>query len=308
MSTQNQNVIKLYQILQQLNDLEMTSLRQGGSYDGLIILNRRILADLIDDYQTALDELFKVPESQQAVSSEEDLPVKDSELEEYSVPLADSTEDVQPQIVGGGLGAAPAAPRSLNFADDNAANADSAVASQSAVADDQSVPGSDSSMPSAEQPVDDAADSTGNAADDNNDDNDDHENGGADSAVNSASSIDSSNALERDQAASDKIIDGSIAAPQADDNQSGANNGAPKLNFDEGAGDDSGDDKADPKIDDPNAPDDPAGNPDGGFNLPAGALSDNSAAGFSLTTGDDASDNHGEDTMNELFADNGYNG
>lgn len=299
MSTQNQNVIKLYQILQQLNDLEMTSLRQGGSYDGLIILNRRILADLIDDFQTALNELFNVPEDQQAVSSEEALPVKDRELDEYPAPLADSTEDVQPQIVGGGLGAAPAAPRSLNFADDNAANADSAVASQNAVANDPSGLGSDSGMPAAEQPADDTANSAADAADDS-EDNNDSENAGTASAVNSESSIDSSNALERDQAASDKIIDGSIAAPQADDDQGTANNGAPKLNFDEGAGDDSGDDKADANDAKDDDPDEHADNAVPDLNLPAGDGADNAS--------DDKGGFNPADSIPGLFADNGYNG
>ena len=105
MSTQNQNVIKLYQIVQRLEDLEMTALRQGGDHDGLIILNRSMLSDLIDDFQTTLDELFNGSES-----PVDALPVKDGSRKEYIAPLADldvkpadGMTDAQPQIVAGGL-------------------------------------------------------------------------------------------------------------------------------------------------------------------------------------------------------------
>ena len=301
MSTQNKNVIKLYQILQQLNDLEMTALRQGGDYDGLIILNRHVLANLIDDFQTALDELFNASESQTDA-----LPVKDSSREEYTAPLAeldakpaDATEDVQPQIVAGGLGAAPASPASLNLDEDSEENTTSDFDSQNAVDQAQTVldqVASDSQADSASQGSMALADSTDSSANEdaasNNDENED-----VTDDDRSESIVDSSSAIERDHAASDKIIDGSIASPQPDDQNAGSNSAA-NLNLDDDEGEDgSADTETDSEADtanENNAGDIDDSTPD--LNLTA----DNSD--------DDASDDSGVANFDNLLADNGYNG
>lgn len=301
MSTQNQNVIKLYQILQQLNDLEMTALRQGGDYDGLIILNRHVLANLIDDFQTVLDELFNASESQTNA-----LPVKDSSREEYTAPLAeldakpaDATEDVQPQIVAGGLGAAPASPASLNLDEDSEENTVSDFDSQNAVEQAQTVldqVASDSQADSASQgsmALADSADSSANEdAASNNDENEDVTDDDSSESI-----VDSSSAIERDHAASDKIIDGSIASPQPDDQNAGSNSAA-NLNLDDDEGEDgSADTETDSEADtaaENNAGDIDDSTPD--LNLTA----DNSD--------DDASDDSGVANFDNLLADNGYNG
>lgn len=301
MSTQNQNVIKLYQILQQLNDLEMTALRQGGDYDGLIILNRHVLANLIDDFQTVLDELFNASESQTDA-----LPVKDSSREEYTAPLAeldakpaDATEDVQPQIVAGGLGAAPASPASLNLDEDSEENTVSDFDSQNAVDQAQTVldqVASDSQDDSASQGSTALADSTDSSANEdaasNNDENEDV----TDDDI-SESIVDSSSAIERDHAASDKIIDGSIASPQPDDQNAGSNSAA-NLNLDDDEGEDgSADTEADSEAD--TADEDSAGD------------IDDSESDLNLTadnSDDDASDDSGVANFDNLLADNGYNG
>lgn len=301
MSTQNQNVIKLYQILQQLNDLEMTALRQGGDYDGLIILNRHVLANLIDDFQTVLDELFNASESQTNA-----LPVKDSSREEYTAPLAeldakpaDATEDVQPQIVAGGLGAAPASPASLNLDEDSEENTVSDFDSQNAVDQAQTVldqVASDSQADSASQgsmALADSADSSANEdAASNNDENEDVTDDDSSESI-----VDSSSAIERDHAASDKIIDGSIASPQPDDQNAGSNSAA-NLNLDDDEGEDgSADTETDSEADtadENNAGDIDDSTPD--LNLTA----DNSD--------DDASDDSGVANFDNLLADNGYNG
>lgn len=301
MSTQNQNVIKLYQILQQLNDLEMTALRQGGDYDGLIILNRHVLANLIDDFQTVLDELFNASESQTNA-----LPVKDSSREEYTAPLAeldakpaDATEDVQPQIVAGGLGAAPASPASLNLDEDSEENTVSDFDSQNAVDQAQTVldqVASDSQADSASQgsmALADSADSSANEdAASNNDENEDVTDDDSSESI-----VDSSSAIERDHAASDKIIDGSIASPQPDDQNAGSDSAA-NLNLDDDEGEDgSADTETDSEADmaaENNAGDIDDSTPD--LNLTA----DNSD--------DDASDDSGVANFDNLLADNGYNG
>lgn len=314
MSTQNQNVIKLYQILQQLNDLEMTALRQGGDYDGLIILNRHVLANLIDDFQTALDDLFNASGSQLEASPAAVSPV-DVQQPSEDVPLPvvddqplDAKEDGQPQIVAGGLGAAPASPISLHFSDDPAENAGSALASQTAVADaqaaldqmtsdSQSIAGSESNPAVADGTENSPATSDADSAD-NNEDNHDADQAGTDADSQPESPLDPAAALERDRAASDKVIDGSVAAPQPDA-QAAANNGAPKLNLDEESGADDNDDDdsgadAGSAGDDGDEPDDNAGDPK--FNLGL------------LTSGDDDNGAGGVDNLDGLFNDNGYNG
>lgn len=301
MSTQNQNVIKLYQILQQLNDLEMTALRQGGDYDGLIILNRHVLANLIDDFQTVLDELFNASESQTDA-----LPVKDSSREEYTAPLAeldakpaDATEDVQPQIVAGGLGAAPASPASLNLDEDSEENTTSDFDSQNTVDQAQTVldqVASDSQADSASQGSMALADSVDSSANEdaasNNDENEDVTDDDSSESI-----VDSSSAIERDHAASDKIIDGSIASPQPDDQNAGSNSAA-NLNLDDDEGEDgSADTETDSEAD--TAAESGAGDIDDSepdLNLTA----DNSD--------DDASDDSGVANFDNLLADNGYNG
>lgn len=301
MSTQNQNVIKLYQILQQLNDLEMTALRQGGDYDGLIILNRHVLANLIDDFQTVLDELFNASESQTDA-----LPVKDSSREEYTAPLAeldakpaDATEDVQPQIVAGGLGAAPASPASLNLDEDSEENTTSDFDSQNTVDQAQTVldqVASDSQADSASQGSMALADSVDSSANEdaasNNDENEDVTDDDSSESI-----VDSSSATERDHAASDKIIDGSIASPQPDDQNAGSNSAA-NLNLDDDEGEDgSADTETDSEVDtadENNAGDIDDSEPD--LNLTADS------------SDDDASDDSGVANFDNLLADNGYNG
>lgn len=315
MSAQNQNVIKLYQILQQLNDLEMTALRQGGDYDGLIILNRHVLANLIDDFQTALDGLFNVSGSQLEASPAAISSVDDQQPKEDDVPLpglddesGDSMTDVQPQIVAGGLGAAPAGPISLNLADDPAENAGSALASQTAVADaqaaldqmtsdSQSIAGSESNSAVADGTENSPATSDADSAD-NNEDNHDADQAGTDADSQPESPLDPAAALERDRAASDKVIDGSVAAPQPDD-QAATNDGAPKLNLDEEDGADDNDDDdsgadAGSAGDDDDAPDDNAGGDEFKLGL--------------LTNGSDDNGTGGADNLDGLFNDNGYNG
>lgn len=312
MSTQNQKVIKLYQILQQLNDLEMTALRQGGDYDGLIILNRHVLANLIDDFQTALDGLFNASGSQLEASPVAVSPVDDQQPKEDDVSLSvlddqprDSMADGQPQIVAGGLGAAPASPISLNLTDDPAENAGSALASQTAVADaqaaldqmtsdSQSIAGSESNSAVADGAGNSPATSDADSAD-NNEGDDDTGNAGTDADNQPASPIDSLAALERDRAASDKIIDGSVAAPQPDD-QAAANDGAPKLNLDE-------EDGADDSDDDDSGADAGSAGDDGD------EPEDNAAdAGLKLdlsTNGGDDNGAGGADNVNDIFAING---
>ena len=300
MSTQNQNVIKLYQIVQRLEDLEMTALRQGGDHDGLIILNRMMLSDLIDDFQTALDELFNGSES-----PVDALPVnKDSSREEYIAPLADldvkpadGMPDAQPQIVAGGLGAAPASSASLNLDEGSEENTASDSDRQNAVDQAQAAldqVASDSQVDSTSQgsmSLADSADSS--ASQDSASDADENEAATDDNS--SENIVDPSLAIERDHAASDKIIDGSIASPQPDD-QNPASGSAASLNLDDDESEDNGadtDSEAD-TADESGAGDNDDSEPD--LNL-TGDSSD-----------DDASDDSGVANFDNLLADNGYNG
>lgn len=301
MSTQNQNVIKLYQVVQRLEDLEMTALRQGGDHDGLIILNRSMLSDLINDFQMVLDELFNGSES-----LADALPVKDSSREEYTAPLADldvkpadGMTDTQPQIVAGGLGAAPASSASLNLDEGSEENTASDFDRQNAVDQAQAAldqVASDSQVDSVSQgsmPLADSADSS--ASQDSASDAD--ENGAATDDNNSENIVDPSLAIERDHAASDKIIDGSIASPQPDD-QNPASGSAASLNLDDDESEDNGadtetDSEAD-TADDSGADDIDDSEPD--LNLTANS------------SDDDANDDSGVDNFDNLLADNGYNG
>lgn len=301
MSTQNQNVIKLYQVVQRLEDLEMTALRQGGDHDGLIILNRSMLSDLINDFQMVLDELFNGSES-----LADALPVKDSSREEYTAPLADldvkpadGMTDTQPQIVAGGLGAAPASSASLNLDEGSEENTASDFDRQNAVDQAQAAldqVASDSQVDSVSQgsmPLADSADSS--ASQDSASDAD--ENGAATDDNNSENIVDPSLAIERDHAASDKIIDGSIASPQPDD-QNPASGSAASLNLDDDESEDNGadtetDSEAD-TADDSGADDIDDSEPD--LNLTADS------------SDDDTSDDSGVANFDNLLADNGYNG
>ena len=301
MSTQNQNVIKLYQIVQRLEDLEMTALRQGGDHDGLIILNRRMLSDLIDDFQTALDELFNGSES-----PVDALPVKDSPREEYVAPLADldvkpadGMPDAQPQIIAGGLGAAPASSASLNLDEGSEENTASDSDRQNAVDQAQAVldqVASDSQVDSASQgsmTLADSADSS--ASQDSASDADENE--AATDDNNSENIVDPSLAIERDHAASDKIIDGSIASPQPDD-QNPASGSTASLNLDDDESEDNG---ADNETDSEADTADESG---------AGDV-DDSEPDLNLTgdsSDDDAGDDSGVTNFDNLLADNGYNG
>lgn len=301
MSTQNQNVIKLYQVVQRLEDLEMTALRQGGDHDGLIILNRSMLSDLINDFQMVLDELFNGSES-----LADALPVKDSSREEYTAPLADldvkpadGMTDTQPQIVAGGLGAAPASSASLNLDEGSEENTASDFDRQNAVDQAQAAldqVASDSQVDSVSQgsmPLADSADSS--ASQDSASDAD--ENGAATDDNNSENIVDPFLAIERDHAASDKIIDGSIASPQPDD-QNPASGSAASLNLDDDESEDNGadtetDSEAD-TADDSGADDIDDSEPD--LNLTADS------------SDDDTSDDSGVANFDNLLADNGYNG
>ena len=289
MSTQNQNVIKLYQIVQRLEDLEMTALRQGGDHDGLIILNRRMLSDLIDDFQATLDELFNGSES-----PVDALPVKDGSREEYIAPLADL--DVKPQIVAGGLGAAPASSASLNLDEGSEENTASDFDHQNAVDQAQAAldqVASDSQVDSASQgsmSLADSADSS--ASQDSTIDADENETATDDNS--SENIVDPSLAIERDHAASDKIIDGSIASPQPDD-QNPASGSAASLNLD----DESEDNGADTDSEADTADESGAGD------------NDDSEPDLNLTgdsSDDDAGDDSGVANFDNLLADNGYNG
>lgn len=299
MSTQNQNVIKLYQVVQRLEDLEMTALRQGGDHDGLIILNRSMLSDLINDFQMVLDELFNGSES-----LADALPVKDSSREEYTAPLADldvkpadGMTDTQPQIVAGGLGAAPASSASLNLDEGSEENTASDFDRQNAVDQAQAAldqVASDSQVDSVSQgsmPLADSADSS--ASQDSASDAD--ENGAATDDNNSENIVDPSLAIERDHAASDKIIDGSIASPQPDD-QNPASGSAASLNLDDDESEDNG---ADTDSEADTADESGADN------------TDDSEPDLNLTadsSDDDTSDDSGVANFDNLLADNGYNG
>lgn len=299
MSTQNQNVIKLYQIVQRLEDLEMTALRQGGDYDGLVILNRRMLSDLIDDFQTALDELFNGSESQVDALS-----VKGSSREEYTAPLADldvkpadGMADAQPQIVAGGLGAAPASSASLNLDEGSEENTASDSDRQNAVDQAQAAldqVASDSQVDSASQGSMSLADSADSSASQVSA-SDADENEAATDDNSSENIVDPSLAIERDHAASDKIIDGSIASPQPDD-QNPASGSAASLNLDDDESEDNGtdtDSEAD-TADESGAGDNDDSEPD--LNLTADS------------SDDDANDDSGVANFDNLLADNGYNG
>lgn len=290
MSTQNQNVIKLYQIVQRLKDLEMTALRQGGDHGGLIILNRSMLSDLIDDFQAALDKLFNGSES-----PADALPVKDSPREEYTAPLADL--DVNPQIVAGGLGAAPASSASLNLDEGSEENTASDFDHQNAVDQAQAAldqVASDSQADSALQGSMSLADSAdGSASQDSVSDADENEAATDDNS--SENIVDPSLAIERDHAASDKIIDGSIASPQPDD-QNPASGSAASLNLDDDESEDNG---ADTDSEADTADESGAGN------------IDDSEPDLNLTgdsSDDDTSDDSGVANFDNLLADNGYNG
>lgn len=299
MSTQNQNVIKLYQVVQRLEDLEMTALRQGGDHDGLIILNRSMLSDLINDFQMVLDELFNGSES-----LADALPVKDSSREEYTAPLADldvkpadGMTDTQPQIVAGGLGAAPASSASLNLDEGSEENTASDFDRQNAVDQAQAAldqVASDSQVDSVSQgsmPLADSADSS--ASQDSASDAD--ENGAATDDNNSENIVDPFLAIERDHAASDKIIDGSIASPQPDD-QNPASGSAASLNLDDDESEDNG---ADTDSEADTADESGADN------------TDDSEPDLNLTadsSDDDTSDDSGVANFDNLLADNGYNG
>ena len=299
MSTQNQNVIKLYQIVQRLEDLEMTALRQGGDHDGLIILNRSMLSDLIDDFQTTLDELFNGSES-----PVDALPVKDGSREEYIAPLADldvkpadGMTDAQPQIVAGGLGAAPASSASLNLDEGSEENTASDFDRQNAVDQAQAAldqVASDSQVDSASQgsmSLADSADSS--ASQDSASDADENETATDDNS--SENIVDPSLAIERDHAASDKIIDGSIASPQPDD-QNPASGSAASLNLDDDESEDNG---ADTDSEADTADESGADN------------TDDSEPDLNLTadsSDDDTSDDSGVANFDNLLADNGYNG
>ena len=301
MSTQNQNVIKLYQVVQRLEDLEMTALRQGGDHDGLIILNRSMLSDLINDFQMVLDELFNGSES-----LADALPVKDSSREEYTAPLADldvksadGRTDAQPQIVAGGLGAAPASSASLNLDEGSEENTASDSDRQNAVDQAQAAldqVASDSQVDSASQgsmSLADSADSS--ASQDSTSDADENETATDDNS--SENIVDPSLAIERDHAASDKIIDGSIASPQPDD-QNPASGSAASLNLDDDESEDNG---ADTETDSEADTADDSG---------AGDI-DDSAPDLNLTANssdDDANDDSGVTNFDNLLADNGYNG
>lgn len=297
MSTQNQNVIKLYQIVQRLTDLEMTALRQGGDHDGLIILNRSMLSDLIDDFQAALDKLFNGSES-----PADALPVKDGSREEYTAQLADldvkpadGMTEAQPQIVAGGLGAAPASPASLNLDEGSEENTASDFDHQNAVDQVQAAldqVASDSQADSASQGSMSLADSADSSvSQDSASDADENE---ATTDDNSSENIvDPSLAIERDHAASDKIIDGSIASPQPDD-QNPANGSAASLNLDDDESEDNDADTETDTADESGAGDIDDSEPD--LNL-TGDSSD-----------DDTSDDSGVANFDNLLADNGYNG
>lgn len=315
MSTRDQSVIKLYQIAQQLDDIEATALRQGSNYDGLIILNKHVLTDLSDNYKQALNDLFGggkfvigQSDREQTQTEFNGVPVSPKPVDKVANEPVESGSAAL-QVMDGGIGEKPndEVNSDLNLntneePDDSSSDIDSAQASlDKFVADSMSNSGSsDSTSMSMAAPATSADSSLSASA---AEDSEAMENDAADNdGSTEESSEDDTASAEKDTAAVDTVIDGSIASPQSDDESGDSNDDGTDLNLDTSAKDE--DSTANSDANDDSNDDEESANPD----LNLGSDNDDNLSTL-LGSDSDSADNDSDADMDpsDMFANNGYN-